>query len=136
MDTKWYDSDMSLGKRIRAARTVKGMTQVELAEKIAKAPQTLSNWETDRSEPSLEEITQLAAFTETPLDRLLGVSNSEGVIVMRNTSAAYEHGGVSASIELRIPSAMLLTLSLDAHKHGKTLNEWVVIKLEEDHEEA
>ena len=40
---------MTIGERIREARTAKGLTQEQLAEKLAVSGRTVSRWETGGS---------------------------------------------------------------------------------------
>ena len=60
-----------IGTNIRAARNVKGLTQDELAERIHTTRQTVSNYETGRSQPDLETLSLLAEALECDEERLL-----------------------------------------------------------------
>ena len=60
-----------IGTNIRAARNAKGLTQDELAERIHTTRQTVSNYETGRSQPDLETLSLLAEALECDEERLL-----------------------------------------------------------------
>jgi transcriptional regulator with XRE-family HTH domain len=58
----------TLGGRIREARRAAGYTNVEqLAVVLGVGQRTVQRWETDRSEPSLSLLRQIAAATGEPL---------------------------------------------------------------------
>ena len=52
-------------------RRHRGMTQAELAEKMAVTRQTISNWERGISRPDVEALGRLAALLEVPVDQLI-----------------------------------------------------------------
>lgn len=69
----------SVAKHIRALRTKKNMTQEELAEKLYVTRQTVSNWETAKSQPDVETLEKIAAALDTDLMELIyGVRPTEG----------------------------------------------------------
>ena len=51
---------MSIGERIKKLRNKKGITQLELANKLFVTDKTVSSWELDRTEPSLEVLVKLS----------------------------------------------------------------------------
>lgn len=64
-----------LNERIREARLANHMSQVELAKKIGVSKQSLSNWENDNIQPSIEMLTRLAVTLNVSADFLLGLDN-------------------------------------------------------------
>lgn len=60
-----------IGKNIKQLRQVKNMTQDELAEKLFVTRQTVSNYETGKSRPDVEMLTQIAAALETDANTIL-----------------------------------------------------------------
>lgn len=62
-----------LGIRIRELRTSFGWSQVELAEKLNVSKQTVSNWENDNIQPSIEMLMRLARIFRISTDYLLGL---------------------------------------------------------------
>ena len=49
----------SVAKHIRALRNKRQLTQEELAEKLFVTRQTVSNWETAKSQPDVETLEKL-----------------------------------------------------------------------------
>ena len=65
-----------LGKRILEQRTSLGWSQVELAKRLNVAKQTVSNWENDNIQPSIEMLLCLARLFHVSTDYLLGLESS------------------------------------------------------------
>lgn len=73
-----------LGQRICELRTALGWSQVQLAKRLGTAKQTVSNWENDNIQPSIEMLVRLAKIFGVTTDYLLGLEdvprlNVEGV---------------------------------------------------------
>ena len=66
-----------IGENIRKIRTEKGLTQDELAELLCVTRQTVSSWETGRSEPSIDMISELSKAFGVGLDELIPLSAYE-----------------------------------------------------------
>ncbi len=64
-----------LSKNIRAARTARGMSQVELARRLNVSKQSVSNWENDNIQPSVDMLKRLSEVLETSADCLLGIDD-------------------------------------------------------------
>ncbi len=65
------------GEILKGARETKGLSQEELAKKIFSTRQSISNWETGKKVPTLENIKRLAEILEIPVDDLI-IKNTEG----------------------------------------------------------
>ena len=67
------------GKRLKAARISKKLTQQALAETVgAKGKSTVANWESGLSFPSVQDLIVLAsALDNISIDYLLGLSDSK-----------------------------------------------------------
>ena len=72
-ELKWYPkeemrcgSSMSIGKRIKEARRAKGLSQVQLAEKIGVSKGAVGNYETGFSHPQFDIL--CAIFEELEID--------------------------------------------------------------------
>lgn len=61
----------SVSKHIRQLRTARGMTQEELAQKLYVTRQTVSAWETGRSQPDLDALEQIAAALEVEVTEII-----------------------------------------------------------------
>lgn len=64
-----------LSERIREARLANHMSQVELAKKLGVSKQSLSNWENDNIQPSIEMLYRLAVQLNVSADYLLCLDN-------------------------------------------------------------
>ena len=65
-----------LGQRINELRIAMGWSQVHLAEKLNISKQTVSNWEIDNIQPSIEMLVRIAKLFHVSTDYLLGLSNA------------------------------------------------------------
>lgn len=64
-----------LGTRIQELRSSFGWSQVELAKRLGVAKQTVSNWENENIQPSIEMLIRLARLFHVTTDYLLGLEN-------------------------------------------------------------
>lgn len=64
-----------LGQRICELRTASGWSQVDLAKKLGVAKQTVSNWENENIQPSIEMLVRLARLFNVTTDYLLGLDS-------------------------------------------------------------
>ena len=62
---------MEIGKKIANTRKELGITQVELADKMAVTRQTVSRWESGAALPDVEKISQIATILNVSCDYLL-----------------------------------------------------------------
>jgi len=58
-------------ERLRAARAAADMTQGNVASALGYTPQTVANWERDRTEPCATDLARLAAVYRVSADWLL-----------------------------------------------------------------
>ena len=63
----------TLGMMISTLRKEKGMTQLELAEKMGVTDKAVSKWERDLSFPDINSIPKLAEIFEVSVDELMQV---------------------------------------------------------------
>ena len=66
---------MTLGERLARLRKEKKLTQMELANQASISRSRLSLYETDRREPDLQTLIQLANFFGVSTDYLLGIND-------------------------------------------------------------
>lgn len=62
----------TLGGRIQMAREMRGLSPSQLARRAGVMPKTLSNWESDRSEPRANKLQMLAGVLNVPPMWLVG----------------------------------------------------------------
>jgi len=70
-----------LSKKIYELRMSFGWTQVQLAQKLGITKQTVSNWENDNIQPSIEMLVRLAKLFHVSTDYLLGLDTAQTINV-------------------------------------------------------
>lgn len=85
-----------LGKRINELRTDRSWSQVALAQKLGVTKQTVSNWENDNIQPSIEMLIRLSKIFGVTTDYLLGLDDK----LTLNVDGVPQH--VAAHISLLI----------------------------------
>lgn len=60
-----------VGKNIKKAREGRGLTQEDLAERLNVTRQAVSNWENEKTQPSIEMLNQLALVLEVSVEELI-----------------------------------------------------------------
>ena len=85
---------MEIGNVIREHRTLKGMTQEELAQALSVTPQAVSRWEIGVSYPDIAMVPAIVKVLGVSADELLGCGSSdkEG-----GTSTGFDHTAVVRS---------------------------------------
>lgn len=66
-----------LNQRIREIRQARGMSQVELAGLLGVTKQSVSNWENDNIQPSVEMLVSLSKTLSVSADYLLGLDDRQ-----------------------------------------------------------
>ena len=64
-----------LGQRICELRAHLGWSQVELSRRLRVSKQTVSNWENDNIQPSIEMLVRLSKIFGVTTDYLLGLED-------------------------------------------------------------
>lgn len=70
-----------LSKRIYELRMSFGWTQVQLAQKLGITKQTVSNWENDNIQPSIDMLIKLSKIFNVSTDYLLGLTPTNSINV-------------------------------------------------------
>ena len=85
---------MNIGKRLNSLRKKKNITQLELANKLFVTDKTISSWESDRTEPSLEMLVKLSEILDCSMGYLIYGDNYkndiETEIKIKITKLEYE----------------------------------------------
>lgn len=63
---------LMLPQRLRALRKAKGLTQQQIAEKLAIGAKAYGHYESGRSQPNMETLIAMADLLEVTTDYLLG----------------------------------------------------------------
>ena len=70
-----------LSKRIYELRLSFGWTQVQLAQKLGITKQTVSNWENDNIQPSIDMLIKISKIFNVSTDYLLGLTPTNSINV-------------------------------------------------------
>ena len=66
--------------RLKDLRTIKGVTQKEVARALNTTDDTIYSWEKGRSQPSLEMLFKLADYFDCSIDYLVGREDDFGIV--------------------------------------------------------
>lgn len=80
-----------LSKRIHELRSGMGWSQVELARALNVSKQTVSNWENDNIQPSIDMLVRLAKVFGVTTDYLLGLEDTPRLDVSGLSDSAVAH---------------------------------------------
>lgn len=69
------DMKNKLTIKLKECRLSKGLTQKELAEKLGYGRSSIGDWESGRTEPSLDVLISLAQFFGESVDYMLGLED-------------------------------------------------------------
>ncbi len=95
----------SFGDMVAALRKEKGMTQLELAEKMGVTDKAVSKWERDLSFPDVSSIPRLAELFDISVDQLMQVRKYEG--------QKSEHSKIAHILDLSL-KAVALAMGISA----------------------
>lgn len=68
-----------LSQRIYELRVSFGWTQVQLAKKLGVTKQTVSNWENDNIQPSIDMLVKISKTFNASTDYLLGLTPTNSI---------------------------------------------------------
>lgn len=80
-----------LNERIRLLRMEKGISQIQLADALGVTKQSISNWENDNIQPSIEMLVKLSKFFDVSTDYLLGLEEKRILSVKNLTDKQISH---------------------------------------------
>ena len=80
-----------LNEQIRELRNIRGISQIQLANKLGVTKQSVSNWENDNILPSIEMLVKIANFFEVSTDYLLGLDKKRTLDVQNLTEIQISH---------------------------------------------
>ena len=82
---------MDIGAKLKKARLQAGMTQEQVAEALGVSRQTISNWENENIQPSIDMLIRLAKLFGVTTDYLLGLDAIPRLSIEGLTDAAVAH---------------------------------------------
>ena len=65
-----------LAENLKRLRTMKNLTQEQLADELGVSVQSVSRWENDNSYPDIECVPEIARFFRVTTDELMGVNQT------------------------------------------------------------
>lgn len=80
-----------LNENIRNLRLAHNMSQVELASKLGVSKQSVSNWENDNIQPSVEMLVKIAKCLCVSTDCLLGICSEKTIDATGLTDTQIAH---------------------------------------------
>ena len=83
---------MTIGEKIKNARTENGLTQEELANKMMVSRQAITKWESDKGIPDVSNLKLLAQLLNVSVDYLLDDGAEIDINVIRETIDLSKYG--------------------------------------------
>lgn len=80
-----------LSNKIREIRLAKNISQVELAKALNVSKQSVSNWENDNIQPSIDMLIKLSKVLSVSTDCLLGLDGEKYIKVDGLTAEEIAH---------------------------------------------
>ena len=120
----------TLNERIKKLRKKKGITQLELAEKVHVTDKAVSKWETGEGNPEITILIELAKIFEVSLDYLLtGKEKEPEIIIISKMELCCKNDDVelfnTISLQGKDESGHLITYYLEKYNCPKVYKEFV-----------
>ena len=88
---------MDIGQKLRNARKVKGLTQVEVANALGVTQGAVRQWEAGATTPSAGKLAKVAVLLDIPVAELLTPSPRAQVTAGRDATVAVGHGATATN---------------------------------------
>lgn len=98
--------------RLKVVLAERQRTNKWLAEKLDKDPSTVSKWCTNRAQPGLETLYQIASYLDVDVKALLVPNKGEQYVVTNFPSAILRAGYVYAFLASKYGKKLIQRLSL------------------------
>lgn len=82
---------MTLNENIRQLHMARNLSQVDLAKALGVTKQSISNWENNNIQPSIEMLIHLAKFFSVSTDYLLGLEQRRYIEISGLTDQQLAH---------------------------------------------
>lgn len=82
---------MMLNENIRKMRQTRNLSQVDLAKSLGVTKQSISNWENNNIQPSIDMLIRLAQFFSVSTDHMLGLNQRKYIEVTDLTDLQLSH---------------------------------------------
>lgn len=103
---------MTIGEKIKTARTENGLTQEELASKMLVSRQAITKWEADKGMPDVSNLKLLAQLLNVSVDYLLDDGDKIDINLIRETIDLSKYG--KAVIKKKLTDKLILEKYPDA----------------------
>lgn len=80
-----------IGNKLKELRMAHGMNQVEFAKVLSVTKQTVSNWENNNIQPSIDMLINIADFFSVSTDYLLSRDTRKTIDVSALTDEQFAH---------------------------------------------
>lgn len=80
-----------LNKRIKELRISRKLNQVQLGKALSVTKQTISNWENDNIQPSVNMLIKIAEYFNVSTDYLVGLDNNKYLKISGLTDEQISH---------------------------------------------
>lgn len=88
---------MALNENIKQLRLARNLSQVDLAKALGVTKQSISNWENNNIQPSIDMLIRLAQFFSVSTDCILGLNHRKYIEISELTD--YQLAHISAIID-------------------------------------
>lgn len=88
---------MTLNENIKQLRLARNLSQVDLANALGVTKQSVSNWENNNIQPSIDMLVRLAEFFSVSTDSMLGLNHRKYLEISELTDFQLAH--ISAIID-------------------------------------
>lgn len=82
---------MTLNENIKSLRLARSLSQVDLAKALGVTKQSVSNWENNNIQPSIDMLIRLAQFFSVSTDCILGLNQSKYIEISGLTDCQLAH---------------------------------------------
>lgn len=82
---------MTLNENIKQLRIARNLSQVDLAKVLGVTKQSISNWENNNIQPSIDMLIRLAKFFSVSTDYLLGLEQRKYIEISGLTDQQLAH---------------------------------------------
>ena len=91
-------TDVSIGTRIRAVRTLRGLSSSELANQAGVSRGLISQLELDRANPSIETLRRIAAALDSPIAAFFDDEPANGIVVRESERKTLQGSSLWADV--------------------------------------
>lgn len=82
---------MTLNENIRQLRLARNLSQVDMAKALGVTKQSVSNWENNNIQPSIDMLIRLADFFSVSTDAILGLESRKYMEITGLTDSQIAH---------------------------------------------